>query len=186
MKEDFRLTTGQEQLIVSKAQQIFAAVVKDESIADMDVTLVGVQLRELCHPLTDADLREIRRPEQAVRVDAAHCSGESDPETGLLAFRVGYGFTGNDGADVHREALLGLTCSILEGSDGRETIAIHDVVPFHCKADGTYKRPGKLARGVSLRKRERRRSGKGDAAGWILLDILGGVLEIVLDMIFDG
>lgn len=186
MKEAFRLTTGQEQLIVSRAQQIFAAAVKDESIADMDVTLVGVQLRELCHPLTDADLREIRRPERAARVDVAHCSGESDPETGLLAFRVEYGFTGNDGADARREALLGLTCSILESSDGRETIAIHDVAPFHCKADGTYKRPGKLARGLSLRKRERRRSGKGDSAGWILLDILGEVLEIVLDMIFDG
>lgn len=184
-----QLTTQQMQTIAEKMPEIIRAALRDVSLTGLDVTLVRVKAAELCHPLTEEQTAAIRRMVTCSRDSLTVEYLPAAWDEGLLTFRVSYDFAGYDAdgnaIDVQAEGALGLDCEMQGGGSFREMIAIRDVIPLRLREDGTVRTPGKQARSMRLRKRKRDCDGKDGIIG-TRLDILGAVLEIVLEVFFDG
>lgn len=187
-KQITTLTAQQRQDCAARLPEAIRAAVMGISLTGLDVCREGVQTEELCHPLTKEQLAKLRTCASFSRRDmeVVHVPGDGE----ALLFRVSYDVSGYD-ADgnaviVRGEGALGVTCACRGGGAFREVIAITDAFPCWLREDGSVKQPGWLARRMHRWLRKRNRVSAGETAGELLLEVLGAVLELALEALFDG
>lgn len=178
------LTAQQRQICVSRLPEALRAAVMDVPLTGFDVYREGVQTEELCHPLTKEQLAQIRACTSFTRREMEVIPVPADGDA--LVFRIrhdvaGYDADGNAVA-VQAEGVLGVTCCLRGGG----IVAITDAFPCRMLADGRVKQPGWLAHRMRRWLRRRNRVSVGETAGEILLELLGAVVELALEALFDG
>lgn len=187
MKDKIMLTEGQLQEAASRMSEVFRAAMLGKSLTGYDVCLSGVAPEELCHPLTQEQLTAIRSCTRFARreVSAVCCPDAWNEQEGLRTFRVRYAVDGNDAdgnaVSVEAEGAVGLLCGCI-GGELRETLNIRDVEPCLLQPDGSARRQGWLQRSLRRWLRGKRREGISEGA----VNLLGEVVEFVLEVIFDG
>lgn len=187
MKNQPMLTEDQLREAASRMPEVFRAAMLGKSLTGYDVCLSGVAPEELCHPLTQEQLTAIRRCTRFTRqeVEAVCCPNIWNEQEGLRTFRVRYAVDGNDAdgnaVSVEAEGAVGLLCGSI-GSESREMLNIRDVEPCLLQPDGSVRRQGWLQRSLRRWLRGKRREGVSEGAA----NLLGEVVEFVLEVIFDG
>lgn len=187
-KQQPTLTAQQEADCVSRLPEAIRAAVMGISLTGLDVCREGVQTEELCHPLTKEQIARLRTCTSFIRRDmeVVHVPGDGN----ALIFRVRYDVSGYD-ADgnpviVRGEGALGVHCVCRGGGAFREVIAITDAFPCWLREDGSVRQPGWLVQRMRRWLRKRERVSMGETAGELLLEVLGAVLELALEALFDG
>ncbi len=196
MTMDHPLTTGQAREIAGRMPQLLCAALYGQSPMGLNVCLSGVQLEELCHPLTVQQVEAVRRCVSFTRRDmeVTHLPNAWDAQEGLLTFRVRYDLSGFDAdgnaVEVQADGAIGLVCRMEGGAAAQELVTIRDVERCRLTEAGAVKRPGGLERRLRRWAREDRRRGKAETIGEVVVEFvvegLGAVAEIVLEVIFDG
>lgn len=174
----------------ARLPEILRAAVMDVSLTGLDVSLEGVKPEELCHPLTKAQLADIRRCVSFTRqeAEAVPVPGAGTDEVHL--FRVRYDMAGFD-ADgnavcVQAEGAVGLRCGVRGGGEFRQVLTISDAEACSLRPDGSVKRPGWLKRRLRRWLRRKGREGFGDSIWELLGEVLEFAVEFLLEVIFDG
>lgn len=187
-KQQPSLTAQQRQECASRLPEAIRAALMGISLTGFDVCREGVHPEELCHPLTKEQLTRLHTCTGFTRRDmeVVHVPGDGE----ALLFRVCYDMSGYD-ADgnpviIRGEGALGVHCACRGGGEFREVIAITDAFPCWLQEDGSVKQPGWLVRRMRRWLRKRERVSAGETAGEILLEVLGAVLELALEALFDG
>ena len=192
MTKDHPLTTGQAREIAGRMPQLLCAALYGQSPMGLNVCLSGVQLEELCHPLTVQQVEAVRRCVSFTRRDmeVTHLPNAWDAQEGLLTFRVRYDLSGFDAdgnaVEVQADGAIGLVCRMEGGAEKQALVTIRDVERCRLTEAGAVKRPGGLERSLRRWAREDRRKGKAETIGEFVVEALGAVAEIVLEAIFDG
>ena len=192
MTKDHPLTTGQAREIAGRMPQLLRAALYGQSPMGLNVCLSGVQLEELCHPLTVQQVEAVRRCVSFTRRDmeVTHLPNAGDAQEGLLTFRVRYDLSGFDAdgnaVEVQADGAIGLVCRMEGGAEAQELVTIRDVERCRLTEAGAVKRPGGLERRLRRWAREDRRKGTAETIGEFVVEALGAVAEIVLEAIFDG
>lgn len=192
MTKDHPLTTDQAREIAGRMPQLLCAALYGQSPMGLDVCLSGVQLEELCHPLTVQQVEAARRCVSFTRqeMQVTHLPNAWDAQEGLLTFRVRYDLSGFDAdgnaVEVQADGAIGLVCRMEGGAEAQELETIRDVERCRLTEAGAVKRPGGLERRLRRWAREDRRKGKAETIGEFVVEALGAVAEIVLEVIFDG
>lgn len=196
MTKDHPLTTGQAREIAGRMPQLLCAALYGQSPMGLNVCLSGVQLEELCHPLTEQQVEAVRRCVSFTRRDmeVTHLPNAWDAQEGLLTFRVRYDLSGFDAdgnaVEVQADGAIGLVCRMEGGAEEQELVTIRDVERCRLTEAGAVKRPGGLERRLRCWAREDRRRGKAETIGEVVVEFvveaLGAVAEFVLEAIFDG
>lgn len=192
MTKDHPLTTDQARVIAGRMPQLLRAALYGQSPMGLNVCLSGVQLEELCHPLTVQQVEAVRRCVSFTRRDmeVTHLPNAWDAQEGLLTFRVRYDLSGFDAdgnaVEVQADGAIGLVCRMEGGAEKQALVTIRDVERCRLTEAGAVKRPGGLERRLRRWAREDRRRGKAETIGEFVVEALGAVAEIVLEAIFDG
>ena len=192
MTKDHPLTTDQAREIAGRMPQLLRAALYGQSPMGLNVCLSGVQLEELCHPLTEQQVEAVRRCVSFTRqeMEVTHLPNAWDAQEGLLTFRVRYDLSGFDAdgnaVEVQADGAIGLVCRMQGGAEAQELVTIRDVERCRLTEAGAVKRPGGLERRLRRWAREDRRKGKAETIGEFVVEALGAVAEIVLEAIFDG
>ena len=196
MTMDHPLTTGQAREIAGRLPQLLCAALYGQSPMGLNVCLSGVQLEELCHPLTVQQVEAVRRCVSFTRRDmeVTHLPNAWDAQEGLLTFRVRYDLSGFDAdgnaVEVQADGAIGLVCRMEGGAEAQELVTIRDVERCRLTEAGAVKRPGGLERRLRRWAREDHRRGKAETIGEVVVEFvveaLGAVAEIVLEAFFDG
>ena len=112
-----------------------------------------------------------------------------DEQEGLRTFRVRYAVDGSDtdgnAVSVEAEGAVGLLCGRI-GSESCGMLNIRDVEHCLLQPDGSVQRLGWLQRSMRRWLWKKRREGVGEGIGEGAVNLLGGVVEFVLEVIFDG
>lgn len=191
MTDNIPLTAAQIQTFAARMPEILRAVLADQSLTGLKVSLAGVQPEELCHPLTAKQLTALRACVSLTRqgVTVEHLYDPWKAQEGLLFFRVRYDLVGYDAdgnaVSAQEEGVIGLECSGIDP----DVMRISDVEHCRLRDDGTVKRPGWLKRRMRRWLRKKRRDGMasvGDGFFEVLGCVLEFVFEVVLEAIFDG
>jgi hypothetical protein len=192
MTKDHPLTTDQAREIAGRMPQLLRAALYGQSPMGLNVCLSGVQLEELCHPLTVQQVEAVRRCVSFTRRDmeVTHLPNAWDAQEGLLTFRVRYDLSGFDAdgnaVEVQTDGAIGLVCRMEGGAEKQALVTIRDVERCRLTEAGAVNRPGGLERRLRRWAREDRRKGKAETIGEFVVEALGAVAEIVLEAIFDG
>ena len=192
MTKDHPLTTDQAREIAGRMPQLLRAALYGQSPMGLNVCLSGVQLEELCHPLTVQQVEAVRRCVSFTRRDmeVTHLPNAWDAQEGLLTFRVRYDLSGFDAdgnaVEIQADGAIGLVCRMEGGAEKQTLVTIRDVERCRLTEAGAVKRPGGLERRLRRWAREDRRKGKAETIGEFVVEALGAVAEIVLEAIFDG
>lgn len=173
-----------------RVPEILRAALAGRSLTGLDVALEGVQPEELCHPLTKAQIAQIRACASFTRqeTEAVHLPGAGSGEVQI--FRVRYDMAGFD-ADgnvvcVQEEGAIGLRCGVRGGGNFRQVLTISDVECCTLLPGGGLQRPGWLAQRLRRRLRKKGREGVGEGVWSLLGEVAEVALELLLEAIFDG
>lgn len=184
------LTAAQVKSFAERLPEAIRYAVEDRSLTGLDVTLEDVVAEELCHPLTEEQLRAIRSCISFSRREAeiVCVPDQASESSGLMKCRVRYAYAGFDtdgnAVDVQAEGALALLCEARCVGD-RGWLVINGFTPLKLAEDGSIRTPGGLEARMSgwLRKR-RSREGSGFWHG--VGTVVETIVEIVLDVIFDN
>ena len=182
------LTTNQAQQCARRLPEAFRAAMEDRSLTGLNICLEGVEPGQICHPLREEQLGAIRSCVSFARREslAEPVTALNSPEKGLLVFRVRYDVAGWDAdgnaVEVQEEGALALTCALR----GDERLCILEAEPWRLLEDGSVKRPGWLERRLRRWQRRTRRDGVAETLGEGLPELLGAVVEFLLESLFDG
>lgn len=187
-KQIASLTAQQAADYAARLPDAIRAAVMGVSLTGLDVCRENVQTEELCHPLTKEQITQLRACTSFTRRDMEVVPVHDDGNAQV--FRVRYDMSGYD-ADgnavaVLAEGALGVTCCCRGGGEFRQVIAITDAFPCRLMEDGSVKQPGWLARRMRRWLRKRNRVSMSETTGEVLLELLGAVVELALESLFDG
>ena len=184
------LTAAQVKSFAERLPAAIRYAVEDRSLTGLDVTLEDVAAEELCHPLTQEQLRAIRSCTAFTRREAeiVCVPDQASESSGLMKCRVRYAYAGFDtdgnAVDVQAEGALALLCEARSMGD-RAWLVIHGFTPLKLAEDGSIRVPGGLeARMAGWLRKRRRHEGSGFWHG--VGTVLEVVVELVLDVVFDN